>query len=138
MWKIKKQGGIKNDEKKKIKLGVLTLLSVLSVSSAVFAGSYGGYSLPVHQGNTYWGEAHKSRGANSCVYNQVDLLTNTSRATFWITQSNKNQYSNDYYFQVGDKKNMYSYGAISSGYVGMENYYNSSTEAYVDGWINFN
>lgn len=122
----------------KLKIGIIGVLSVLSIGVTVFAGAYGGYRLPVNQGNNYWGLAHKANGANSCVYNQVDLLTNTSRATFWITKSNKQQCSSDYYFSEGERKNMYSNGAISSGYVGMENYYNSNTEAYVDGWINFN
>lgn len=120
------------------KIGALTLLAVLSFGTAAFAESYGGYSLPIYQGNTYWGEAYKSNPSNRCVYNEVDLFTNTTRATFWITDSDEDQISNDYYFKQGEKKNMYASQNITSGYVGMENYYNSSKEAYVDGWINFN
>ena len=51
------------------------LMGVLSIGSIAYAGSYGGYRLPVYQGNNYWGLASKENGANSCVYNQVDLLT---------------------------------------------------------------
>ncbi|MBD7912905.1 hypothetical protein [Clostridium cibarium] len=116
----------------------MTVFGVLALGCTAFAAGYGGYALPIYQGNNYWGEGHKAHGANNCVYNQVDLLTNTNRATFWITDVNKSQISGDYYFQVGDSKNMYSNRSISSGYVGMENSNNSSTEAYVDGWINFN
>lgn len=124
---------------KKLKKAIaMSLFGILAIGSTVFAGGFGGYRLPVNQGNNYWGLAHKANGPNSVVYNQVDLLTNTDRATFWITESNKNQVSNDYYFKAGENKNMFSYKDINSGYVGMENYYNTNKEAYVDGWINFN
>lgn len=117
---------------------VFGILGVVAIGNAAFAGGYGGYRLPVKQQPNYIGKLNKSGSANSCVYNQVDLLTNTDRATFWIAKSNKKQYSDDYYFYEDENANMFSYGNISSGYIGMKNYDYSNTEAYVDGWYNFN
>lgn len=105
--------------------------------TAVFAKGYGGYKLPVNQGANYWGPGTKST-AGTCVYNEVNLLTNTDEADFWITKSNQRKNSDYYYFQEGDTANMYAWSSFTTGYLGMRNHDKSSTEAYVDGWVNFN
>lgn len=125
----------------KIKRIVITsALAVMTIGTTALASGFGGFRLPVYNGYNYLGSYSKSNPSNKCVYFQVDKLSYTEEMDAWVTDSNaqKSQISDDYYFRAGERKNMYQYRTISSGYVGGCNRTYSGTSAYVDGWVNFN
>lgn len=106
------------------------------------ASSYQGYSLPRLKGNKYT-SLHDKTKDDDYIKNKITALTDTTYVNTWAVTSGNDSISNKYKQGVGTgEKTLYftSGNNLSKGDevgLGMENYQNSTSYAWVSGEVNF-
>lgn len=126
--------------KKKVLL--VTVLMVVAFTTSALAIGYERYALYANQVNNYT-YSHEKQYNDLYLTNKVDDLSNTDLATFWATNSDKNQISGDYMMGEGSTANinwLSGFGYMNQGTsvrMGMENYHWDFGAAYASGDVDF-
>lgn len=123
------------------KFVVGSLLAFMLIGGIVEAEGYWGYALPRWQGNNYT-YVHSKKTNAKYITNKVTDLSNTGRVTFWVTDANKKQISDDVIQTLGERRDIYfhpNYGYRGARIrMGMENtnWYKIES-AFVSGDVDF-